>query len=186
MKSTTKPSAPHWCRCALCCVLSSLFAASCLADEVFVVGNTAIPADSCFSFHESLAGTMHDVGSTARFGLVGNGTAEGGSLDIEDAKLLLNIQTQEFLERFVSESRSALISVAREFSISTDATVQVALDKEAADSELPKGEFVIVRSDKTSGEVPTLEITGVSPEQAARASLKLDEDGLSLIVAPAP
>lgn len=266
-----KPSTPHSSRRALCCILVSLFAGSCFANEVFVVGNIAIPADSGFSFLESLhghsmseineetelnvegrvflgpeagdqlacaelrmkaggpggssvalyvrrillavsgdvkinsvikgpdstlalekgarfswGGTMNVVGSTASLGVFGDGTAEGGSLDIEDAKLRVNIQTQEFFERFFSDPRPALISLKREFSVSADATVQLTLDKEAADSELPEGEFVIVRSAKTSGEVPKLEITGVSPEQAARASLKLDEDGLSLIVAPAP
>jgi hypothetical protein len=271
MKSTINLYSPHWSRRALRCFLAILFAGSCLANEIFVVGNTAIPADSSFSFLESLTGhgmgdineetvltiegrvtlgqeagdqlacaelriktggpegssaalyvrrillavsgdveinsvikgpdaalalekgarfswggTMNVVGSTARLGVFGDGTAEGGSLDIEDAKLLVNIQTQEFFERFFSEPRPALISLEREFSVSADATVQLTLDKEAADSELPEGEFVIVRSAKTSGEVPKLEITGVSPEQAARASLKLDEDGLSLIVTPTP
>jgi hypothetical protein len=90
------------------------------------------------------------------------------------------------LERVFSENRSALISVERDFSISGDSIVQVILEKEVVNSNLPKGEFIIVSSAKTSGEVPQLEITGVSPEQAERVSLKLDERRLKLIVAAVP
>jgi len=159
-----------------------------------VLGDVSISstqgADATLALEQSSVfrwtGTMNVAGPSARLSLAGKCAVEGGSLDIKDAKLRLNIQTQESLERVFSETRSALISVEKEFAIPADATVQVTLDKEAADSDLPEGEFVIVRSAKTSGEVPKLEITGVSAAQAARASLKLDERGLRLIVKPAP
>lgn len=130
--------------------------------------------------------TMQLVGPSARLSIAGKCVVEGGALDIESAKVRLNIQTQDMLERVFLENRAALISVEREFSISADSIVQVILDKEVVNSDLPEGEFIIVRSATTSGEVPQLEITGVSPEQAARVSLKLDERGLMLIVASVP
>ncbi len=159
-----------------------------------VLGDVSISskqgADATLALEQSAVfrwnGTMKLAGPSARFSMAGKCVVEGGSLDIEDAKVRLSIQTQEMLKRVFSENRSALISVEREFSISADATVQVILDKEVINSDLPEGEFIIVRGATNSGEVPQLEITGVSPEQAARASLKLDERGLMLIVASVP
>ena len=159
-----------------------------------VLGDVSISskqgADATLALEQSSVfrwtGTMNVAGPSARFSIAGKCVVEGGSLDIEDAKVRLIIQTQDMLERVFSENRSALISVEREFSISADATVQVILDKEVINSDLPEGEFIIVRGATNSGEVPQLEITGVSPKQAARASLKLDERGLMLIVASVP
>lgn len=130
--------------------------------------------------------TMKVAGPNAYLTIAGKCEVEGGSLDIESATVRFNIHTQDMLERVFSENRSALISVERDFSISGDSTVQVILEKEVVNSNLPEGEFIIVSSAKTSGEVPQLEITGVSPEQAERVSLKLDEGGLKLIVAAVP
>jgi hypothetical protein len=132
------------------------------------------------------AGTMKLTGANARLSIAGKCAVEGGSLDIASAKVRLIIQTKGMLEKVFSENRSALISVEREFTISADSIVQVTLEKEVVNSNLSKGEFIIVRSATTSGEVPQLEITGISPEQAARVSLKLDEKGLKLIVAAVP
>jgi hypothetical protein len=271
MKSTMKPSTPHSSRRVLCCILASLFAGSCFANEVFVVGNIAISANSAISFLESLhgqsmseineetvlnvegrvflgpeagdqlacaelriktggqdrraaalyvrrilltvsgdveingdmkgpwaglilepgarfswGGTMSVVGSFARLGVVGDGTAEGGSLVLEGGELCFYVKNRSEIGRIFSETRPAQISVESDFSASADAAVRVVFENDAVDTELPEGKFALVSTTKTSGEVPELEITGISPEQAARASLKLDEDGLSLIVAPAP
>jgi hypothetical protein len=158
--------------------------------DVFITTSSTQGASAKLALQQSSvfrwARTMKVAGPSAYLTIAGKCEVEGGSLDIESAKVRLNIQTQDMLERVFSENRSALISVERDFSISGDSIVQVILEKEVVNSNLPKGEFIIVSSAKTSGEVPQLEITGVSPEQAERVSLKLDERRLKLIVAAVP
>ncbi len=127
-------------------------------------------------------GRLEVVGAGGVLAWAGGRSLNGGSLVLQGGTVRFKVQTRGVMDRFFTPNRSALITLDGEFSADAEAVVQILLQQEAEGASLPAGEFVLVRSERTTGALPRLVVVGAPEDQREKMSLKSGDGSLLLVV----